>query len=234
MPIIFKSVGTSDPKKYEIKVIMNGAVTLLEVQNIYKNFGLDDNDLSHVKFIANSKTMEPNDKYLVNEEVNLHIFVFSTIKTVKEKLEEIFIKNNSLAVEEAESSEIVVQSINTFLKKNIDNAEETFVLDDEKVKSINEKTIKLFESEDFKNLIRIYYSNQDVMKTFLSYIVHGDIVKITIPQSSDKSFESEITVLKSLGIKNSDEEIKSALNRFNGHINLTLRALLTKSQVKSN
>ena len=229
MPIIFKSVGTSDSKKYEIKIIMNKIISLCDIEKIFEIYGMSEEDLSHIKFVANSETMKSNEKqYLVSDNENLIVFVFSPIKEVKEKIEEIFIKNNTLAMDKP-------AMIDTNLQKNIDTPEEVVdvipTLDDETVKIINEKTSSLYQNEDFKQLVRIYYTNQDIVKTFLSFIVHGDIVKLNISKESGKTFESEISILKGLGIKDSDEDIRVALNQFNGHLNLTLRALLTKSAI---
>ena len=235
MPIIFKSVGTSDSKKYEIKIIMNKTISLCDIEKIFEIYGMNEEDLSHIKFVANSETMKSNDKkYLVSDNENLIVFVFSPVKEVKEKIEEIFIKNNTIAIDKP----VIVQIIDTNLQKNIDKPEEVVdvipTLDDETVKTINEKTSSLYQNEDFKQLVRIYYTNQDIVKTFLSFIVHGDIVKLNIPKETEKTFESEISVLKGLGIKDSDENIRSTLNHFNGHLNLTLRALLTKNAVQPN
>ena len=72
------------------------------------------------------------------------------------------------------------------------------------------------------------------MKTFLNFIVHGDIVKINIPENVDeKTYSSEVAILKELGITESDENIIKCLSNFNGHLNLTLRALLVRKAVQS-
>ena len=233
MPIIFKSVGTSDSKKYEIKIMMNKTISLCDIEKIFEIYGINQEDLTHIKFVANSETMKSNDKkYFINDDENLIVFVFSPVKEVKEKIEEIFIKNNTLVMEKPAVVEVIIDNN---LQRNIDKAEEIAdiipTLDDETIKAINEKTSKLYQNEDFKNLVRIYYTNQDIVKTFLSYIVHGDIVKLSIPKDTGKTFESEISILKGLGIKDSDEDIRNALNHFNGHLNLTLRALLTKNAI---
>ena len=61
---------------------------------------------------------------------------------------------------------------------------------------------------------------------------HGDIIKMSIPIiSEEKNYLDEICMLKSLGINESDEFIKDVLKRFNGHLNLSLRVLLTHNAV---
>ena len=129
-----------------------------------------------------------------------------------------------------------VNNIDPFLQKVIDTPvieEITPTLDDETVKTINEKTSKLFDNDDFKELIRIYYTNQGIMKTFLNFIVHGDIVGINIPESVEgKTYPNEVARLKELGVKETDENIIKCLSNFNGHLNLTLRALLVRNAVQ--
>jgi len=168
----------------------------------------------------------------------LVIFVFPTIKSVKEKLEEIFIKNSTniqlITIPNVQSDVVVDPYIQRPINSiEVNPVDALPILDDSIIKIMNEKSSKLFENDDFKHLIRIYYSNQDIMKTFLQFIVHGDIVKIDIPKNESLviNYEKEITILKTLGIKESDENIKQCLSNFNGHMNLTLRALLVRKAI---
>lgn len=229
MPLIFKPVATTGDKKYQIKKDIIGDIKLEDIFSIFEIYGLTKEDLLNVKFVANSETFKNNDKvYKIDENEILNIFVFSPTKEIRDKLENIFIKYNT----NVETEKKVSINVDTFIQQNIDTPveDETPILDDETVKKINENSIKLFENEDFKNLVRIYYSNQDIMKTFLNFIVHGDIVKLNIPTNNlNKSYENEIMMLQSLGIKESNDEIIKYLNMFNGHVNLTLRALLCKA-----
>jgi hypothetical protein len=112
--------------------------------------------------------------------------------------------------------------------------ENTPELSQEIIDSINIKTVELFKNEDFKRLIEIYYSNPEILKTFLNFVSHGDIIKMHVPiLSEEKDYFDEIKMLKTLGINESDDFIKSVLNRFNGHLNLSLRELLTHECKKS-
>jgi hypothetical protein len=73
------------------------------------------------------------------------------------------------------------------------------------------------------------------MKTFLNFIVHGDIVGINIPETVEgKTYPNEVAKLKELGVKETDENIIKCLSNFNGHLNLTLRALLVRNAVQPN
>jgi len=247
MPIIFKPVGTSGPRKLEIRNDTIGPITLTDIEAIFNAYGISEEEMENIKFVANSETIKSKDKmYDITKEENLTIFVFSAVRQLKDKLDEIFTKHSTYEFQDLPVATIVqtvnnsvptVKNIDPFLQKVIDTPvieEVTPTLNDETVKSINEKTSKLFDNDDFKELIRIYYTNQGIMKTFLNFIVHGDIVKINIPEDVDeKTYASEVAILKNLGITESDENIIKCLSNFNGHLNLTLRALLVRKAVQS-
>lgn len=235
MPVIFKHVGNIGTNKFEIKKELIGTLKLSNIEMIFEEYGLTKEELSNTKFIANSETLKNDEKsFIVSNEDLLIIFVFSTIKSIKEKLEEVFIKNSNIQLIEIPQEQTPVL-VDPYIQRPINAVEIDTVpiLDDSIVKMMNEKSSKLFENDDFKHLIRIYYSNQDIIKTFLQFIVHGDIVKIDIPKNESLviNYEKEITILKTLGIKESDENIKQCLSNFNGHMNLTLRSLLVRKAI---
>ena len=254
MPVIFKLVGGVNSKVLEIRKDMVGVLRLSNITAIFEIYGLNSDELEHVRFVANSETIKSNEKvFHIASEDNFVVFVFSAVKEIKEKLIMIFSQNatnkddDSVPVLSLPRPLIgTIQDTNTLnkftkideepdkeLTKKIDSKENTLVpvLDDTIVDEINIKTTKLFQSEDFKNLIRIYYTNQDVMKTFFSFINNGDIVKIDIPRDESKNYDDKIQLLKSLGITETDDQIKQCLISFNGHLNLSLRALLVRKAV---
>ena len=103
------------------------------------------------------------------------------------------------------------------------------------IQEINKKTIELFKNEDFKHLIRIYKTNPDLFATFEQYIQHGNILRCD--DLSDKSkevisedtFTSELEYINSLNLDIPKDKIIHVLNLYNGHMNLTLRHLLTNN-----
>jgi len=235
MPIIFKPVGTSGPRKLEIRNDKIGPITLTDIEEIFNEYGISKDEMENIKFVANSETIKTKDKiYDITKEENLTIFVFSANRQLKEKLDEIFKKYSTLEIDlPVATLDLPVATIvsqEPFLQRVIDTPviEEVIpTLDDTTVNLLNDKTRKLFENNDFKELIRIYYTNQETMKTFLNFIVHGDIVGINIPESVDgKTYSNEVARLKELGVEETDEKIIKCLRIFNGHLNLTLRALL--------
>ena len=97
---------------------------------------------------------------------------------------------------------------------------------------MNEKSIELFDDEDFQNLIRIYFTKQHLYKTLNQFVSNGTIIKINIPtKEADKLYEEEITYLRKVGIKESDESIREVLSNFNGQLNLSLRVLLCRKAI---
>ena len=240
MPVIFKPVGYIDNNKFEIFYNTSEKLRLETFEKIFENYGLTNEEVKKIKFVANSETIKNNEKvFEISDSEKLSIFVFSPVKSIKNKLESIFSKNFT-NLEKNIQTEIkpILNSdiVEPYIQKSIDKAEEisdNHTLDDSIINLINEKTSKLFENKDFKHLIRIYYSNQEIFTTFLQFITHGDIVKINIPNSEEtnKTYEKEIAIFRNLGIKESDENIKMCLANFNGHLNLTLRALLCRKAV---
>ena len=280
MPIIFKLVGHINSNALEIKREITGIVKFSSIISIFELYGISSESFEHIRFVIDSETIKDDTKiFKVSNDYNLIVFVFTSNKEIKEKLIEIFLKNeisifddNPISIFDDESNPIVNDNpisifddeSNPIVNDNpisIFDDESNSIVDDipipifdndscdeeltkplvdkiqedentelskEIIESNNIKTAKLFENKDFKHLIRIYYSNPDVIKTFLNFVSHGDIIKISIPIiSEEKDYLDEIGMLKSLGINESDDFIKSVLNRFNGHLNLSLRVLLT-------
>lgn len=230
MPVLFKLVGCVNSKILEIKKDIIGELRLSNIHSIFEIYELTPQELGNIKFVANSETIKTNDTiFTINETDVFVIFVFTSVKEIKDKLIKIFSDNciNIINIKE-EVPELV--EADSELTKSIDVEEKDIIheLDDKIVNAINLKTIELFKHDDFKHLVRIYYSNQDIMKDFFSYIVNGDIVRLNIIKSVEKDYNEEIIILQSLGITEDTEIIRKCLDSVNGHLNLALRLLLCK------
>lgn len=243
MPVTFKLVGgTINSNVLEITRDMIGSLRLSNIQSIFQIYGLTEDEIKEVKFVTNSVGLKDNDQAIeITKETNCIIFVFSAKSEIKEKLMTIFKENctnsesKKINITNTNTDEEEEEEVDSELTKPIDeenqNNDAIPVLNDETVMKLNEKTVKLFQSDDFKSLVRIYYKNQDTMKTFFNFISNGDIVKFKIPEQTDKNYEKEIQMIKSLGVEETDENIKNTLLGFNGHLNLSLRALLCKKVI---
>ena len=86
---------------------------------------------------------------------------------------------------------------------------------------------KLFDDADFKHLVRIYYNNSDIFKKFLNYVNNGKFITIRkLTNNVSDNYLHEMNQLKELGVLKSDNEILEILQKFNGHLNLSLCTLL--------
>ena len=228
MPIIFKLIGNIKLKVLEIKYDINEIVRLSSIISIFKNYGIPSENFEHIKFIVESEHLINNSKFFeVSDNYNLIVFIFTSKKEINDKLIKIFSKNNNIdyinyidEVDDIDDEELT--------KSIVDKIEEKIPeLSQDIIDSNNTKTLELFENPNFKNLVKIYFNEPDIFKTFLQFISHGDITNMTIPIiNEEKDYSVEIKHIKSLGITESDEVILHFLKKYNGHINLSLRAFL--------
>jgi hypothetical protein len=219
MPIIFKLVGNIKLKVLEIKYDINGIVRLSSIISIFKNYGIPAENFEHIKFIVETEHLNNNSKFFkVSDNYNLIVFIFTSKKEINDKLIKIFSKNNN--IDDIYDEEIT--------KPIVDKVEEKIPeLSQDIINSNNIKTLELFENPNFKHLVKIYFNEPNIFKTFLQFISHGDITNMTIPIfNQEKDYSVEIEHIKSLGITESDEVILHFLKKYNGHINLSLRAFL--------
>ena len=251
MPITFKLVGNVNSKLLEIKQNITGKICLSNIITIFELLGMSSEDFKDIRIVHNSQTLDSDEKcFNVTETDDLTIFVFSTVKEMREKLGQLFLKYGSIiksqelpklhnkfppllhqasfALDQNPNQE-TTQQVDIFLQKSIEDKDEEVLpeLSEEIITEMNKKTLKLFQDEDFCSLIKIYYTKPELIKTFMNFVSHGDIVNITIPKAEEQiDYTASINILKSLGLDSSNEEIGKALVLFNGHLSLALRLLL--------
>ena len=233
MPIIFKLIGNIKLKVLEIKYDINEIVRLSSIISIFKNYGIPSENFEHIKFIVESEHLNNDSKFFeVSDNYNLIVFIFTSKKEINDKLIKIFSKNNHIdyinyinEVDDIDDEELT--------KSIVDKIEEEIPeLSQDIINSNNTKTLELFENPNFKHLVKIYFNEPDIFKTFLQFISHGDITNMTIPIiNEEKDYSVEIKHIKSLGITESDEVILHFLKKYNGHINLSLRAFLCQKAI---
>ena len=205
MPITFKLIGNIKSKLLEIKYDINGIVRLSSIISIFKNYGIPPENFEDIKVIIEREPLTNDSKfYQVLDDYNLIVFIFTSKKDINDNLIEIFSKHN------------------------IDKIEEKIPeLSQDIINSNNIKTVQLFENPNFKQLVKIYFNEPELFKTFLKFISHGDITNMNIPTiDEEKDYSVELEYIKSLGIIENDKEILQFLKKYNGHINLSLRAFL--------
>ena len=210
MPITFKLIGNIKSKLLEIKYDINGIVRLSSIISIFKNYGIPPENFEHIKVIIEREPLTNDSKfYQVLDDYNLIVFIFTSKKDINDNL------------------------IEFFSKHNIDKIEEKIPeLSQDIINSNNIKTVQLFENPNFKQLVKIYFNEPELFKTFLKFISHGDITNMNIPTIvEEKDYSVELEYIKSLGITENDKVILQFLKKYNGHINLSLRAFLCQKAI---
>ena len=240
---IFKNYDISQESFEYIKFVIESET----LKDDSKFFQISNDNLIIFVFTTNEVIREKLIKIFLENKININNLLqvdkelANTVVDILEQVDEELTKpdnNNSENVDEEltkPDNDISEQVDEELTKPVVDKIYEEQIpeLSQEIINTINIKTAKLFENEDFKHLIRIYYSNPDILKTFLNFVSQGDIVKMNIPIiSEEKDYSFEIEMLKSLGINESDDTIKQVLGSFNGHLNLSLRVLLIRSAIK--
>ena len=105
----------------------------------------------------------------------------------------------------------------------------------EVITSMNIKAVSLFSNPDFKNLIRIYMTKPELFKIFAKYIQHGDIIAndqiiksiVDLDEAELVHYQGLADQIHALGLELPNELIINQLIKYSGHLNLTVRSLLS-------
>ena len=152
MPITFKLVGNIKSKLLKIKYDINGIVRFSSIISIFKNYGVPPENFEHIKVIIESEPLNNDSKfYQVSDNSNLIVFIFTSKKDINDNLIEIFSKHN---IDDTEANKI---------------EEKIPELSQDIINSNNIKTLQLFENPNFKQLLKIYFNEPEIFKTFLKF-----------------------------------------------------------------
>lgn len=224
MSVLFKLVGIKVEKDTKSEILCNfgskNLINLSDILSIFGGFGLniDEKKEKEIKFITDSETIKKENSYKISSDSKRVIFIFSMNSDVKQEFVKIF--NEHGIVKEKEMDVDADDEITKPIP------EEEIKISDDIIKASNVETIKLFQDKDFLVLMDIYNRNTEAFKTFSRYISSGTVLMNSFEKSDDE-FLVELNEIKKLNIGKSDEEIQNALQMFNGHLNLSLRYLLT-------
>ncbi len=224
MSVLFKLVGIKVEKDTKSEILCNfgskNSINLSDILSIFDGFGLniDKEKEKEIKFITDSETIKKENSYKISSDSKRVIFVFSMNSDVKQEFVEIFNKHGIVKEEErdVDADDEITKPI----------PEEEIKISDDIIEASNVETIKLFQDKDFLTLMDIYNRNAEAFKIFSRYISSGTVLMNSLEKSNDE-FLVELNEIKKLNIGKSDEEIQNALQMFNGHLNLSLRYLLT-------
>lgn len=233
MPLIFKLVGyTADGKYCQIRQDLQGAINLDYIHGEFNKMGLSMGCLDRIKFITDSDNIKNNEKtYLITQEEDKIIFVFTPDMLLRSILKDIFDKYGSEIPSMAQTQSVVQVSVDHNITKpltTVHSVEPTIT--PEIIQSMNAKTIKLFEDTDFCNLISIYLKRPELFTTLSRYIIHGNVMEIDSLKNSTQPSDEELIkykeMLPHIKLDVSDDIKLKYLVKYQGHLNLTIRAIL--------
>ena len=239
MTILYKLVGVTNTRSTCTELLhkdwdeSNNNFTLNDAISYFDSMGLDKEKASDVKFITNAEIISQEKTYDLSKG-NLTIYVFSQAEDLKAIIYKIFQDNGSVSSapnntsvqqQPKQQQQIVDSSISQPL------AEDLIKITPEIIEESNKTTVELFQNKNFKTLMRIFYEDPAVFKNFSSYVVSGDMVENPFSDSVESEFDEEVQQIISLGVPISEDKIREGLKKFNGHINLTLRYLLTMNSL---
>ena len=208
MNIIYKLVDSYNNTNICTEISYNNCKSYFILQDAYDFFqshNFEKSDCTNIKFISNAEIMVDNKEYI--NKSNLVIYVFSEDPKIKKMIYELFQKCENKLTQQLDSHTPKITS--------------------EIINESNKTTIELFKNKNLKTLIKIFYEDPNVFKTFSSYITSGNMIENPFSEIAEENYDDQYQYILSLEIPVDQKNIKDALKKFNGHINLTLRYLLT-------
>ena len=247
MPITYKLVGFTIASIYDSYI---GHISLSNINSIFNSFGLTDYELNQIKFIIDSEQMIDIDKvYNIDENITF-VYVYVFIDGIKEKLENIFITQgekeetisaetelgptnyeNEFMLDENKLQE-TLEKIDEELNEPItlEEIEPHSLLTKDIIGKINENTLLLLSDPDFIVLLKIYKNKPYLFNLLSNYIQNNEIspqiLEDTIVYSEQEYIELSLKIME-LGFGFTQEIIIETLIKYSGHLNLTIRDLLS-------
>ena len=231
MSVTFKLVGYQAELKNDFNhTFDSNGFSLKDIYLLFMNKGMLIHDLKKLKFIMNGEALSNLEKKYQVEINPKVVFIFTNDSKIKNALlEKIFI-NITKPVDTPLVSMVSKVETTTLEDKVEEDVEQT----QEEINTINKQICQNFQDSDFKTLLRICLSKPELVKLMNNFLSSGNIVEefgesnVTEFNYSNEYDElHKLLVLPEIGYQWNEAVVKSALNYFNGHLNLTLRYLLT-------
>jgi len=249
MSVILKLVGSDIDKNNIIKKNYTGYINIELLQKILIDWNFNNDEINQIKFIRKGSIIN-QEIFHVSLNIEEYIFIFSSNENIRFKLKKHFenylndnfqnkyiIQENEIELNDEEqenefdftdtkfdftdTTNTNIQEENIQIEEIID-LEENIITEDI-INNINKETIILFKDPDFKLLIDIYTRRPELFQILLQYTYSGD-VEYNINKNGE--YLLQFNQIKELNLNISDEKINEKLNKFGGHLNLTLRSLL--------
>ena len=217
MPLHFKitDCGTS----YDYLHDYTGNLLLHNLQSILISWDVDASIFDDISFCVNENKMSDDSVYNVSKDeivdIDIYCSDFDNKKIIVDKIIELGLDKIIEDISSDESSDL--DEFNSLSLSSIPL--------ESIINTINQETISTIQDEDFKHLIRIFRTRPELFNKFSMYIQHGNFVVIN--DNNDNTYEESVQHIKQLNIGVDDDTILTYLRRYSGHLNLTIRALLT-------
>ena len=226
MSILYKLVGVTNTRNNCTELLHKDwdeskkNFTLKDAKEYFKSMGMTDSQVDQIKFISNAEIITDEKNYDLSTN-KLTIYVFSQVEEIKKQIFKVFQDNGKVSINQPVQEKKEDTTISKPLSENL------IKITPEIIEESNQTTVELFKNKNFQTLLRIFYEDPSVYKRFASFVVSGDMVEDPFSEETEDEFDKEAEHLVSLGIPIPEDDIRTALKKFNGHINLTLRYLLT-------
>jgi len=215
MPVLLKLIGCQN--NYEIHDDFCGDFNINNVIFILNKFDISDNDINNIKFLHNnyeSNNISVIDDYnkiiCINNDETYNVYIYSNNNDIKKKLELVFYKINN----EYENNNI----------DNNNNENETKNIID--INLHNKKIMNLLNNDDLKTILKIYKNNPDIFISFIQLITNIDDIELN-DDIQNIDYDNLINIINNLNLGFSNEDIIIKLKKYKGHLNLTLRSLIS-------
>ena len=232
MPISYKLVGVTNTRTTCTELdhkdwdSTKTGYTREDAVNYFDSLGLKKELCTNIKFITNAEIMTNEKSFNAGEK--LTVYVFSQDEEIKKLINKIFQENGHISekvAQKEQSKPYVVNRVDETISKPLEESELKITKDI--IDESNKMTVELFKNKNFKSLLKIFYEDPDIYKTFASYVTSGDMMEEPFDEEIESNFDTQVQEILSLGVLLEEDIIRNSLKRFNGHINLSLRYLLT-------
>lgn len=253
--LLCKFIGHQNDSNCDFVLELNkdGITNLKYIYLKFMEKGISIQDLKKIKFISSGTNIKDLDMELLNskEKENKKIYIFNNDYKIKEDLVKKIFTNIPLSSIQPPKYSFSNQINNSPVSKDLENLpleddeEEIYNPTNEDIIKINEKITRNFQNKDFVDLLRLCINKPELLKMVNGYFVNGDVIgnldNINISYKEFK-FENEFNYIKSfvsdkLLLKlddNFEKKTKDVIQYFNGHLNLSLRYILSKYLEESN
>lgn len=238
MSIIFELINHNIPdKNLQIKENYTGDINMDMIKGVFEAWGIDKDEIVDIRFIVRHSEgttfIGDDDSIKINDNDVINVIVFCNNIDIKTKLIKIFFKNNIIISDDKECKDSKSDTSSDY-DSDKDSVHSDNDFTDEDINSINTQSIKLFENPNFIQLVKIYYTEPDLFKQFSAYVQNGTVVSEFFKNDDDisddkmKEYKEIANNIVLLGTGIDDDIILNRVIKFRGHMNLTLRSLLTE------